>query len=137
VNDAIQRILDFVAGALPDNAAATVVFDGQPTACEHFRVPNKITIRFSRYPQKADDIMRQFLRQTSAAASWTAVTSDREILNTARDMGAQVLLAEDFIARGHSANAQEQKSEASAQKYNPSSVDVDYWLKQFGEGGQE
>jgi len=138
VNTAIQRIIDFVAGSLPDKAVSVLlVFDGQPTAYEHFRVPGKISLRFSRYPQKADDIIRNFLRRSTEAAGWTAVTSDREIINTARDMGAQSLSSEDFISRRHKANSVTSKTEASAQKYDPSHVDVDYWLKQFGRDEQE
>jgi predicted RNA-binding protein with PIN domain len=129
---AITIILNFILSALNGKDEIIVVFDGQ--AGPH-SVPGSygpIRIQFSQKPQTADDIIRNFIRSHPKPEQWTVITSDNEILYTAKDMGAQTLTSARFTTRKFvKSNAYEHN-----EKYNPEQVDVNAWLKLFnGESG--
>ncbi len=137
VENAIHRIIQFVSRNVPLNAESVIiVFDGQRGVFSNITTSARIKIRFSRAPQKADDVIRSFLRNLSAAQNWTVVTSDREILNTARDMGAHVQRSEN-LAQKKSASNSTTTFEDTREKYAPDNVDVEFWLKQFGSEDNE
>jgi len=110
-----------------------IVFDGK----EGFYPKSnygRVEIKFSKKPQTADDIIRNFLRKIPNPKEWVVVTSDNEIIFTARDHGAQNIKSEQFLAEPVKKQRRAKKnsgSTLSAEKYNPSDVDVEFWLKQF------
>ena len=110
-----------------------VVFDGQKFVMNNISSYAGVEVVSSRKPQSADDIIRQKLRNLTDASNWVVVSSDHEILNTARAMGARFMRSEEFLK----ATAQKQGGSGNAhssEKYNPTNVNVDYWLEQFKRG---
>ena len=113
-----------------------IVFDGKKGLFDYPRSASTIEVLFSRKPQEADDIIREILRKQTDASHWIVVSSDNEILKTARDLGANFIHSEAFYA---SSKTSDQKGlpKESRQKYNPNNVDVDYWMNLFGKDKSE
>ncbi len=134
---AIERIVFFVSQRLNTRQnRVIVVFDGQKGI---FNAPLPLTsveIKFSRKPQEADDIIRAYLRKAADASLFTVVSSDAEILKTARDLGAKFIRSEEFYRTAPRTPSQTKPVEGN-QKYNPENVDLDYWLRLFGEAPDE
>lgn len=76
-----------------------VVFDGTHgvQASAHREQSRGLTILYSAAGQTADDLIRQMLRQRQQA--WTVISSDREILRTALDLGLEAIDAASFSER--------------------------------------
>lgn len=130
---AIKIILRFLQNKFSTREKVVAVFDGQQGIFPGFSGFHPIEIKFSKAPQKADDIIRNFLRKTKNAGAWTVITSDHEIINTAKAMGANFMTSESFISMRLSPAKQQIKNKNEyEQKYNADHIDMDYWLKQFG-----
>ncbi len=79
-------------------ARFVVVFDGADSGGGEDRA-GRVEIRFSRPPQKADDLIREIVEsQIDRVERLTVVTSDLEVARHARAMGADVALADLFLA---------------------------------------
>ena len=128
---AIPIILNHISARLRGVDGITVVFDGKSGATSTPHSYGKIRVKFSRKPQTADDIIRAFIRNEPNPKNWTVISSDNEIIFTARDMGALVLSATQFASPLNTPSKQKNDSE----KYDPQNVDVDSWLKLFNSGG--
>ncbi len=130
---AITIILNYVQAALSGKGQIIVVFDGQAGPHAHPGSFGSIRVKFSRKPQTADDIIREFIRSHPQPGQWTVISSDNEILYTAKDMGAKIRTSQEFAAQSRKGSKQNEHSE----KYDPGPVDVDAWLKLFKEEGGE
>ncbi len=113
-----------------------VVFDGRKHVFNKPAGYSGIEIIFSKKPQSADDIIRQKLRNLSDPAVWLVVSSDHEIINTAKDLGARVLRSEEFL-KTHPNSGSAESQTKNVEKYNPKDVNIDYWLEQFKRGNEE
>ncbi|HAY84818.1 MAG TPA: hypothetical protein DCY42_07830 [Chloroflexi bacterium] len=109
---------------------AEVYFDHSSSGHARARVHGKVIARFVRSGETADmAIARHLKRLGREAANWTVVSSDREVLASAKRARARTISSEDFsrelMAEGTS----------SGSKDTPeiSSTEVDDWLKLFGE----
>ncbi|MHB2155442.1 NYN domain-containing protein [Calditrichota bacterium GD2] len=112
-----------------------IVFDGRKGVFAHPMVATTIEIKFARKPQEADDVIRNFLRQAPDASSITVISSDREILNTAKDLGAKSLTSEQFYkSRKHLSKSE---NDEFNEKPDVKDIDIDYWLEQFNKGNDE
>jgi predicted RNA-binding protein with PIN domain len=59
----------------------------------------RVEVRFSRPPQKADDLIREIVEaEIDRVERLTVVTSDLEVARHARAMGADIALADLFLA---------------------------------------
>jgi len=131
-DQAIRQILTLVNGHLTNTAGKIiVVFDGRRGISAAYSTFPGIQVVFSKKPQTADDIIRNSLRKSSEAAKWMVISSDNEILFTARDQGAKSMRAEVFLKK-QSGKSDRNMSVENNQKYNPGNVDIEFWLKQFG-----
>lgn len=78
---------------------ATVVFDsgvvGGPSRA--LSTP-EVEVVFAPAGRRADDVIRERLRKARDPAGWTVVSSDREIQQAARQVGARVVSSEEFVA---------------------------------------
>ena len=130
---AIPIILSHIQSALPQAGEIIAVFDGKSGNLQSRFPSTRIKIKFSKKPQTADDIIRNFIRRQANPSNWTVVSSDNEIVYTARDMGAKVQTAQQFT------NAKTPKTRISEnpEKYQPGNVDVDEWLKIFNRAGDK
>lgn len=132
VEEAIREIITFAGRNVPLSARKIIlVFDGQRGTYSYIATPPNMRLTFSRAPETADDLIRKHLRGLSSAGEWTVVTSDREIISTAKAAGASVIRSEDFAAKATQPAAPSSFDRAD-EKYNPRNVDIDFWLKQFG-----
>ena len=132
---AIQLITNYVNKLTPGAGQIILVFDGVKESSGNSSKQAKFQIKFSKKPQTADDIIRQFIRSQKNASRWTIVSSDSEIRYTAADMGAEVMSSEQLItslAQGKSKN----QNQINKEKYRPDNVDVDYWMDKFNQSGE-
>lgn len=130
---AIQIILTYIRAALPQSGQIIVVFDGKKGYFPMQPRQAGLTVKFSRKPQTADDIIRDFIRNQRQPKNWTVISSDNEIIFTAQDMGAQVL---KFL-NTHPSPKNGSTAVEYSEKYQPQNVDVQEWLKLFEEGDNE
>jgi len=130
---AIQLILSYIRASLSSTGKIIVVFDGKKGCFPNQSHPTGLTIKFSRKPQTADDIIRNFIRNQAHPKNWTVITSDNEIIYTAQDMGAKVLKTLKSDSSGKKGSGSTEYDE----KYHPQNVDVQEWLKLFEDGKSE
>jgi uncharacterized protein len=82
----------------PGDVQFIVVFDGADGPAANERA-GRIEVRFSRPPQKADDVIRELVEdRVQKVERLTVVTSDLEVARHARAMGADVSLSDLFLA---------------------------------------
>jgi predicted RNA-binding protein with PIN domain len=89
-----------------------------------------VQVRFSRFPQSADQLILEILEKERRRDRLTVVTSDRkDIGRTAQAEGARWVSSESFLRRLRRAPRREV---AGREKPGtPSSEEVDYWMKRF------
>lgn len=59
----------------------------------------EVEVVFAPAGRRADDVIRERLRKMRDPAGWLVVSSDREIQRVARQAGARVVSAEEFVAK--------------------------------------
>ena len=99
LREARTKLVNLLAWAFaPGGAQFIVVFDGAEgvTGGGH---EGRIEVRYSRPPQKADDVIRELVEdRVQKVERLTVVTSDLEVARHARAMGADIALADLFVA---------------------------------------
>jgi predicted RNA-binding protein with PIN domain len=79
------------------DAQFLVVFDGAERGDDERS--GRVAVRFARLPEKADDLIRRIVEeQMPKVERITVVTSDLEVARHARAMGADVAMADLFLA---------------------------------------
>lgn len=134
---AIEAIIQAVQQRLNSRKnRVIIVFDGKRGVFASPAGITSIEIKFSRKPQEADDVIRQYLRRAKDTSDIVVISSDRAIINSARDLGAQALTSEEFY---FSKKQKKSGSNSSAlnEKPDPEQVDLDYWLEQFKQRDDE
>jgi len=94
-----QKLLNLLAWAVGDpEARFMVVFDGaEMTGRDDTK--GRVEVRYSRPPEKADDLIRRIVEeQMDRVERLTVVTSDLEVARHARAMGADISIADLFLA---------------------------------------
>ncbi len=107
-----------------------LIFDGKYFNPEIPSSINHCQITFSKKPQLADDLIRNFIRKTKNINNWCVVSSDNEILRTAKDHKAKTLTSKQFLAKLSENKKSSHKSDSTEK---PNNVDMDYWLRIFKE----
>jgi predicted RNA-binding protein with PIN domain len=93
--DKLVNLLSWAVGT--GDARFLVVFDGAESGSGPSG-SGRVEVRYSRPPDKADDLIRRLVEErVSADARVTVVTSDLEVARHARAMGADVSLADLFM----------------------------------------
>lgn len=87
-----------------------------------------IEARFVRPPRQADEALLHYLRQIRDPANWTVVTSDREVAQDARALGARVLASERFAQ----AVAKALQKAPADQTPKEGAAELDEWIDLFG-----
>ena len=92
------KLLSLLAWAVDPNVRFLVVFDGAEVRGRDSS-EGRVEVRYSKPPEKADDLIRALVRErTDREDALTVVTSDLEIARYARALGADVSLADLFLA---------------------------------------
>jgi predicted RNA-binding protein with PIN domain len=93
--DMLVNLLSWMMGA--NNARFIVVFDGEEGGRDE--PEGRVQVLFSRPPEKADDVIRRMVeKKVGGEEQITVVTSDLEVARHAKAMGADVSLADLFMA---------------------------------------
>ncbi len=99
LRDSREKLLNLLAWAFGSGEARfLVVFDGAEGGGRESR-EGRVEVRFSRPPEKADDLIRRIVEeQVQRVDRLTVVTADLEVARHARAMGADVALSDLFLA---------------------------------------
>lgn len=130
MDNAIRKLIQFVRTRIkiPENHVILVLDGREFSSSQSYNSPG-VKIMFSSSPQTADDIIRNFIRNTKNISKWCVVSSDNEILFTAQDHGAQRLKSADFIRK--TSNYASDIPDAYNKKTDPKNIDMDYWRSIF------
>lgn len=109
---------------------ATVVFDGGiPGGYSRTLSSGDLEVVFAAYKRSnADRIIMQRLEKIRDAGNWTVVSSDREILDFARRIGARGVSSQDFAVE-----LQPIVRPSAEKPHEPSPSEVNAWLEIFPE----
>ncbi|MBN2043477.1 MAG: NYN domain-containing protein [Anaerolineales bacterium] len=126
----IERLLIYCQQTGKD---AEIYFDRSATGHARASVHGRVTARFVRSGETADQaISRHLKRLGNAAANWTVVSSDRQVQNAAKRARARVIESEEFSRELAAGPAVDKNRESP-----PISEDeVDEWLDMFGAGDE-
>jgi predicted RNA-binding protein with PIN domain len=92
----LVNLLSWAVGS--GDARFVVVFDGAEARGEDER-GGRVEVRYSRPPSKADDLIRALVEErVGRVERLTVVTSDLAVARHARAMGADIALADLFVA---------------------------------------
>jgi hypothetical protein len=99
LREAREKLINLLSWAVgAGDARFLVVFDGSDQGGPDESGP-RVEVRFSRPPQKADDLIRTLVEdRVERVERLTVVTSDLEVARHARAMGADVALADLFLS---------------------------------------
>jgi len=94
-----QKLINLLSWAVGSgDARFLVVFDGSDERGAD-EGGGRVEVRFSRPPEKADDLIRRLVEdQIRRVERLTVVTSDLEVARHARAMGADIALADLFLS---------------------------------------
>lgn len=122
----LVNLLSWTVGA--GEARLLVVFDGSDERGSDER-SGRVEVRFSRPPQKADDLIRTLVEDhVNRVEHLTVVTSDLEVARHARAMGAEVALADLFLSSilGPAATGEAPEKPAAVSK-----KELEEWVAMF------
>ena len=92
-----EKLVNLLGWAIGGEAHFLVVFDGAEGVGGD-EPGERVEVRYSRPPQKADDLIRAIVEdKIEKVERLTVVTSDLEVARHARAMGADVALADLFL----------------------------------------
>lgn len=125
-----------------------VIFDGSETAFGSRRTTRSggVTVRFSKPPAKADDLIREVVEELyENETETTVVTSDLEVARHAQACGAKIVLSDLFAASLFPERVQEQMQrlrgqpadEGSDKPLGFSKKELEEWARLFAERSDE
>ena len=113
-----------------------IYFDGAPPGENRTRKFGYVTAHFVRRGRTADDAIRARLeRMGKSAKNWTVVSSDREVLNSARSARANRISSDEFAQQVE--NAKFIAINDPVEDKVVSKREVDQWLEIFSADGDE
>jgi predicted RNA-binding protein with PIN domain len=93
-----NKLLSLLAWVMDPGVRFLVVFDGADVRGRDAR-EGRVEVRYSKPPEKADDLIRTLVREhLEREETLTVVTSDLEVARHARALGADLSLADLFLA---------------------------------------
>jgi predicted RNA-binding protein with PIN domain len=108
----------------------TVVFDGDSRNSFINNKKRYLQIRFSKYPEKADLLIKKMIEETKKTVSLLVVSSDREIMNFTKLCGFQTMSSQRFVLtllpKLHDMNAQSGNPDMSNDEFME-------WMRLFQE----
>jgi predicted RNA-binding protein with PIN domain len=144
--DKLVNLLSWTIGG--GEARFIVVFDGSETGFGPRRTTRSggVTVRFSKPPAKADDLIRDLVEELHETQSeTTVVTSDLEVARHAQTFGAKIVLSDLFAASLFPERVKEQverlrsaeDDEASDKPLGFSKKELEEWARIFAEDREE
>jgi predicted RNA-binding protein with PIN domain len=124
----ILNLLSWAVGA--GEARFLVVFDGAEGAETGPSGSGRVTVRWSRPPAKADDLIRRIVEEEIERVDrLTVVTADLEVARHARAMGADVALSDLFLG---SVLGPQRVRDAEEKPGTLSRKELEEWVRMFG-----
>ncbi len=126
----LVNLLSWAVGT--GDAQFVVVFDGADEGGARVSGSSRVDVRFSKPPEKADDLIRTIVEERiDRVERLTVVTSDLEVARHARAAGADIALADLFLAstlgpRSAGGEAEEIEKPAAISK-----SELEEWAKLF------
>lgn len=136
LEQARARLLGILHGALGEQSGdATVVFDSGRTAPDfpHEQEFQGVQVRFSYYPDKADDLIAELIRRDSAPRGLAVVSDDREVQRAGRRRQCAVLTCMAFMTQLERLRRKPKGHEPSEKEATLSEKDLNIWLAEFAE----
>ena len=132
--DKLVNLLSWALGQ--GDARFLVVFDGQHVSGSNEN-SSRVEVRYSKPPRKADDDIRAIVEdQVERVDRLTVVTADLEVARHARAMGANVALADLFLASTVGSAAGGTPAAGEVEKPGTlSKKEVEEWAQLFKERG--
>ena len=127
-----EKLVNLLAWMMGGEAAQfLVIFDGAE-GFSRDETSGRVQVRFSRPPQKADDLIRHIVEdQVDRVDRLTVVTADLEVARHARAMGADVSLSDLFLAAALGAGME--PGETPEKPVTLSKAEIEEWAKLFRE----
>jgi predicted RNA-binding protein with PIN domain len=126
-----EKLENLLSWALGPEARFIVVYDGAQEGSRAGK-QGRIETRFSKPPQKADDLIRALVEdQVDRVDRLTVVSSDLEVARHARAMGADIALADLFLS---SALGPPGSTEVPEKPATLSRKDLEEWAELFRRG---
>jgi predicted RNA-binding protein with PIN domain len=133
--DKLVNLLSWMMGA--NDVRYLVVFDGAQ-ASGRDETSGRVQVTYSRPPDKADDVIRHLVeKKVGGDEAITVVTSDLEVARHARAMGADISLADLFLAAalGDAGRASGEAPDAAAEPpekpVSLSKKEIEEWAELF------
>jgi len=133
--DKLVNLLSWMMGA--NDVRYLVVFDGA-TGGGRDEASGRVLVTYSRPPDKADDVIRHLVEQkVGGDEAITVVTADLEVARHARAMGADISLADLFLAAAlgdagrASGDAPDDGPEALEKPVSLSKKEIEEWAELF------
>lgn len=132
LREAREKLVSLLAWAVGGGETRfLVVFDGSESHGDEER-GGRIEVRFSRPPQKADDLIRTLVEdRVERVGRLTVVTSDLEVARHARAMGADVALADLFMSSVLGPLGGREAAEAPEKPAAMSRKELEEWAELF------
>ena len=110
-----------------------VYFDGAPPGQNGVRKFGYVTAHFVRKGRTADDAIHARLRKMGKSArNWTVVSSDREVITSAKSVRASYVSADEFAEQIEEANFLAQNAPCDSDEDKTlSTQEVEQWLAFF------
>jgi predicted RNA-binding protein with PIN domain len=130
LRQARAKLLSLLSWAVDTRVRFLVVFDGAEVRGRDSR-EDRIEVRYSKPPAKADDLIRELVAdRVEREEGLTVVTSDLEVARHARALGADVSMADLFVASllGPAGGESPEKPTSLSKK------EIEDWAEIFGRG---
>ncbi|MEN8243179.1 MAG: NYN domain-containing protein [Chloroflexota bacterium] len=124
-----QHLIEALQAYCQDTGKRTeVYFDASGSGHGHARAHGRVTARYVRSGETADQAIARRLKQLGKEApNFIVVSSDNQVLAAARRARARSLTSEEFAHQVDSRGGKSRGSEPSLSK-----DDIDSWLELFG-----
>jgi len=141
LREAREKLVNLLAWMMGSNESRfLVVFDGAETGGRD-ETSGRVQIVYSRPPEKADDVIRRLVeKKVGGDEHITVVTADIEVARHARAEGADVSLADLFLASalgdiGREASESAGDEEGSEKPASLSKKELQEWAEIFSRRG--
>jgi predicted RNA-binding protein with PIN domain len=122
----LVNLLSWMMGS--EHVHFVVVFDGAEGGGRD-GADGRVEVRYSRPPEKADDVIRRLVEQKAGGyETVTVVTADLEVARHSRAMGATISLSDLFLAAALGAG---KDAETPEKPVTLSRAELEEWAKLF------
>jgi len=126
--DKVVNLLSWAVGA--GDARFLIVFDGAQGVASGPSGSARVSVRWSKPPAKADDLIRRIVEEEIERVDrLTVVTADLEVARHARAMGADVALSDLFLG---SVLGPQRVRDAEEKPGTLSRKELEEWARMFG-----